>query len=87
MYSDQTRVPHATGAPVPQGPRNEGEILAAAGWQDTMYASHGFAFGNNQSLVIAAHNSAGSGGQATAHGPGEDDLYNTHGVHGDNSGA
>lgn len=79
------RAPQATGAPAPQGPRNEGEIQQAAGWQATMYGSHGMAFGNNPA-VIRQQSSANSGGQKTGHpDKTNDDAFNSHGEHGDNS--
>lgn len=72
------RVPKATGAPAPQGPRNEGEIGQASEWQRAMYGSHGALFGLNPGLA-AAQSSAGSGGQSTAHGDATNDAaYNSH---------
>ncbi len=81
------RAPQASGMPVPQGPRNEGELAAASGWQTEMYGSHGFAFGNNSAVLAMQQSSAGSLGQATGHPPATNDAdFSTHGLHGDNSG-
>lgn len=78
------RAPQATGAPSPQGPRNEGEIQQAANWQSTMYGSHGMAFGNNPSVLRQMASSGG--GQKTSHPDATNEgAFNTHGEHGDRS--